>query len=238
MLANLQKYRMAIFIAVSAVLHLLILNSEAIKNWFLEHLLHSGAHFWTCCIYPQFAPHQCLWTGMIKLIHYTISNENGSGIKTIKYIARDIFILVQSDLGSGVHPNFDGGRVVFAGDNGGDMDIIVYDLVLDQVVDAGDRLVARYPAMERSESAGGFASLYAVTPDWHPIVDEVPAGSGFYLCTGFSGHGFKLGPAVGRMLADFVTGAPDPLFDPRPFRLSRYAENAPFTGQYEYSIVG
>ena len=108
----------------------------------------------------------------------------------------------------------------------------------DFVVDTGDRLVKRYPAMERSESTGGFASLYAITPDWHPIIDEAPAGSGCFLCTGFSGHGFKLGPAVGRMLADRVLHAPDPLFDPRPFRLSRYAENAPVRGQYEYSIVG
>ena len=108
----------------------------------------------------------------------------------------------------------------------------------DFVVDAGDRLVHRYPAMERSESAGGFASLYAVTPDWHPIIDETPAGSGFFLCTGFSGHGFKLGPAVGRMLADRILQASDPVFDSRPFRLSRYAENAPVRGQYEYSIVG
>lgn len=108
----------------------------------------------------------------------------------------------------------------------------------DFVVDVGDRLVHRYPAMERSESAGGFASLYAVTPDWHPLIDEAPTGSGFFLCAGFSGHGFKLGPAVGRMLADRILQAPDPLFDSRPFRLSRYAEGAPVSGQYEYSIVG
>jgi sarcosine oxidase subunit beta len=108
----------------------------------------------------------------------------------------------------------------------------------DFVVDTGDRLVTRYPAMERSESAGGFASLYAITPDWHPIIDEAPAGSGCFLCTGFSGHGFKLGPAVGRMMADRILQVSDPLFDTQPFRLSRYAENAQVSGQYEYSIVG
>ncbi len=108
----------------------------------------------------------------------------------------------------------------------------------DFVLDVGERLVRRYPAMEWSQSTGGYASLYGITPDWHPVVDEVPAGSGFYVCAGFSGHGFKLGPAVGLMVADMITGQPDPEFDPHLFRLSRYDEGDPVSGQYEYSIVG
>ena len=108
----------------------------------------------------------------------------------------------------------------------------------DFVLDAGERLVRRYPAMEESASTGGYASLYAITPDWHPIVDEVPAGSGLFTCSGFSGHGFKLGPAIGRMLADMVTGVAAPLFDPYLFRLARFGTGEPVRGQYEYSIVG
>lgn len=106
------------------------------------------------------------------------------------------------------------------------------------VLEAGERLVRRYPPMERSESTGGYASLYAITPDWHPVIDEAIEDSGFYICTGFSGHGFKLGPAVGVLAADMLTEASDPLFDPHMFRLSRFAENQPIRGQYEYSIVG
>jgi sarcosine oxidase subunit beta len=106
------------------------------------------------------------------------------------------------------------------------------------IMDTGDRLVARYPAMAESGVMGGYASLYAITPDWHPIVDELLPGSGFYICSGFSGHGFKLGPAVGVMAAELLTGAGDPQFDPTLFRLSRYAEGKPVRGLYEYSIVG
>lgn len=106
------------------------------------------------------------------------------------------------------------------------------------VLDVGELLVGRYPALEESQSTGGYAALYAITPDWHPLVDEAPAGSGFFLCAGFSGHGFKLGPAVGLMTADLISGVADPLFDPHIFRLSRYAENDPVQGQYEYSIAG
>lgn len=106
------------------------------------------------------------------------------------------------------------------------------------VLEVGERLVRRYPAMEESQNTGGYAALYAITPDWHPIIDELPAGSGFFICAGFSGHGFKLGPAVGVIAADLLTRQPAPAFDPRLFRFSRYAEDAPVRGQYEYSIAG
>jgi sarcosine oxidase subunit beta len=106
------------------------------------------------------------------------------------------------------------------------------------VLDVGERLIRRYPAMELSEATGGYASLYGITPDWHPVIDETPTGSGFYTCAGFSGHGFKLGPAVGVMVADMLTKESEPAFDPHLFRLGRYAEGDPVRGQYEYSIVG
>jgi glycine/D-amino acid oxidase-like deaminating enzyme len=91
--------------------------------------------------------------------------------------------------------------------------------------------------MEAAELRRGYAGLYEITPDWHPFMDEVPGGSGHFLCTGFSGHGFKLAPAVGFMTAQMVLGE-RPLFDPRPFRLSRFAEGDPVRGRYEYSITG
>ena len=106
------------------------------------------------------------------------------------------------------------------------------------VADAGERLVSRFPAMEQGQGASGFAALYAITPDWHPFIDEVPQGSGFYLCAGFSGHGFKLGPAVGRMVADMVLGQTTEGMDRRLFRLSRLKEDDPLRGRYEYSIAG
>jgi sarcosine oxidase subunit beta len=106
------------------------------------------------------------------------------------------------------------------------------------VLDSGERLIRRFPPMELSQSTGGYAALYDITPDWHPIIDEVPAGSGFFICAGFSGHGFKLGPAVGVLAADLLTRSSTAEFDPSMFRLSRYAEGKPVRGQYEYSIAG
>ncbi len=104
-------------------------------------------------------------------------------------------------------------------------------------VEVGGRWIQRCPSMETAVRRRGYAGLYAITPDWHPIIDEVPAGSGHFLCNGFSGHGFKLGPAVGLLTAELVTGE-KPSFDARMFRLARYEEGDPVRGRYEYSITG
>jgi sarcosine oxidase subunit beta len=108
----------------------------------------------------------------------------------------------------------------------------------EYVLEVGQRLLRRFPPMEQSHNTGGYAALYAITPDWHPIVDELVPGSGLYICAGFSGHGFKLGPAVGLMVADMLTGTSDPQFDPHLFRAGRWAENDPVRSKYEYSIAG
>ena len=106
------------------------------------------------------------------------------------------------------------------------------------IADMGEQMLRRYPPMELSESMGGYASLYAVTPDWHPIIDELPAGSGCFICSGFSGHGYKLGPAVGVMVADLITGTKDPEFPTHMFRYDRFAAGELVRGAYEYSIAG
>jgi sarcosine oxidase subunit beta len=103
---------------------------------------------------------------------------------------------------------------------------------------AGEALSARFPEMENSTVTGGYAALYAIAPDWHPVIDEVIPGSGFFVCAGFSGHGFKLAPAVGLMTADMLTGQETSGMHHQLFRLSRFAENDPVRGRYEYSIVG
>ncbi len=108
------------------------------------------------------------------------------------------------------------------------------------IEDASQRIRNRYPYMEQAFSKGGWSGIYGITPDWHPVIDEAPPGSGFFIAAGFSGHGFKLGPAVGVMVADMVThlGQPTEELERSLFRLNRFAEQKPVKGKYEYSIVG
>ncbi len=106
------------------------------------------------------------------------------------------------------------------------------------LLEMGEQFVKRYPPMDESECLDGYASIYSITPDWHPIIDEVPEGSGCYICSGFSGHGFKLAPAVGLMTADLITKESDPEFSTHMFRFGRFAEGDLVRGKYEYSIAG
>ena len=108
----------------------------------------------------------------------------------------------------------------------------------DYMLDVGGRWVQRCPPMEMAERRRGYSGLYGVTPDWHPVIDEVPEGSGHFLCTGFSGHGFKLAPAAGLMTAELATGEGNPQFDPSLFRLSRFSDGQLVRGRYDYSITG
>lgn len=69
------------------------------------------------------------------------------------------------------------------------------------------------------QSWGG---MIDVTPDAVPVIGSVDTLPGFYLATGFSGHGFGIGPGAGRLMADIVAGDP-PVVDPAPFQFARFA---------------
>ncbi len=62
----------------------------------------------------------------------------------------------------------------------------------------------RYPT-DKAQIWGSWGGVYDVTPDWFPIVDQV-GPEGYYLCCGTSGHGFKFGPVLAQLLADWVEG--------------------------------
>ncbi|MFB3113126.1 MAG: NAD(P)/FAD-dependent oxidoreductase [Gemmatimonadales bacterium] len=106
------------------------------------------------------------------------------------------------------------------------------------IADIGERWVRRCPGMDLAETRDGYSGLYAVTPDWHPIIDEVPAGSGHFVCVGFSGHGFKLAPAVGVMTADLVLHESSPTYDAAAFRADRFESGDVMSGRYASSITG
>ena len=60
-----------------------------------------------------------------------------------------------------------------------------------------------------------------VVPDLVPVISGIDSCPGFFVMTGFSGHGFGLGPGAGRLMADLVTGSA-PCVDPSPFRFDRF----------------
>ena len=109
---------------------------------------------------------------------------------------------------------------------------------LDILSDFAERVARRYPVMENGHLASNFASLYDVTPDWHHIMDAVPGMDGLYICAGTSGHGFKLAPIVGKMVAKLVLQGKQAEDNINLFSWDRFAHGNPVRGQYEYSILG
>ncbi len=69
-----------------------------------------------------------------------------------------------------------------------------------------------------------------VTPDAVPVISEVDGIPGLVIATGFSGHGFGIGPAAGRLAAEIATGRPT-IVDPTPFRYSRFTDGTPISLQ-------
>ena len=89
---------------------------------------------------------------------------------------------------------------------------------LDEARQALSRAFPVFAKMQVAESWGG---LIDVTPDAVPVIGEVASLPGFFLATGFSGHGFGIGPGAGRLAADLIAGDPR-IVDPAPFRFSRF----------------
>lgn len=78
-----------------------------------------------------------------------------------------------------------------------------------------------FPAFAGMKVAQSWGGLIDVTPDAVPVIGEVPRLPGFFISSGYSGHGFGIGPGAGRLTADLISGAP-PLVDPKPYRLERF----------------
>ncbi len=122
-------------------------------------------------------------------------------------------------------------------DDRADPDAYIEGVSYDETADTLDRLGSRFPALAEGKVARGYAGCFDVTPDWHPVLDRV-GPEGFHVAVGFSGHGFKLSPAVGEMMARLVTEGKAAGDDVHAFRLSRFAEGRPIRGLYGDCIMG
>ncbi len=92
--------------------------------------------------------------------------------------------------------------------------------VLDQVMRDAARL---FPQLAEVRPLERWAGMIDVTPDEIPVLGPVPGLPGLLIATGFSGHGFGIGPAAGWLTAELALGR-TPLVDLDAFRLARFAE--------------
>lgn len=97
------------------------------------------------------------------------------------------------------------------------------DWVLDQ---AAENVAKAYPVFAGMEITGRWGGLIDVMPDALPVIGAVPSLPGLFMATGFSGHGFGIGPGAGRLAAELVSGD-KPCVDPSAFRLERFRRSEP-----------
>jgi glycine/D-amino acid oxidase-like deaminating enzyme len=87
------------------------------------------------------------------------------------------------------------------------------------------RLAAAFPGFAKAKIAQSWAGYIDATPDAVPVISTVAGLPGLVVATGFSGHGFGIGPGAGRLAAELVTGRP-PVVDPTPYRYDRFTDGS------------
>jgi len=152
---------------------------------------------------------------------------------------------VYCDFVQGIYFKPTHGEMIHAGSIGGEE--ANHPVNPDQYNEAADgdwlplvrqRLTRRYPAMHRGYGRGGYGALYAITPDWHPIIDRLPGLEGAFCAVGFSGHGFKMSPIVGQLMSELIVDGKASALDIAALRYSRFEQNDLVKTPYSYGVMG
>jgi sarcosine oxidase subunit beta len=106
----------------------------------------------------------------------------------------------------------------------------------DFVDRAVERICRRMPGMERGSLHSAIAGYDGLTPDQRAILDRA-GPDGFYLECGFSGTGFKIAPAVGACMAEWIVDGKPQTVDISGFGLNRFAEGRRLTGEHAYGEI-
>lgn len=110
------------------------------------------------------------------------------------------------------------------------------DISMDYVVEVGAQVAERFPSFGEAGLASSWTGVYDVTPDWNPVLGRLPDVPGLVVGYGFSGHGFKLSPGVGLVLAQEALGLPTevPL---APYAHERFRSGHLLSGRYGLGAV-
>ena len=82
-----------------------------------------------------------------------------------------------------------------------------------------------FPVFKNAQIAQQWAGMIDTTPDIIPVISPLDHLSGCIVATGFSGHGFGIGPGAGRLIANMVMGD-NPIVDPSPFHINRFSDGS------------
>ena len=150
---------------------------------------------------------------------------------------------VYKDLGSSgmIYCRSYGGRQMLVGEGTAGVTLAAPDIEqgevsMDDVATLGAQVAERFPSFETAGLAASWTGVYDVTPDWNPVLGPLPQLPGLVVGYGFSGHGFKLSPAVGRVLAQAALGL-DTDVSLAPYALERFSAGRLLRGRYGSGAV-
>jgi sarcosine oxidase subunit beta len=103
----------------------------------------------------------------------------------------------------------------------------------DHTTEILTRLARLMPGAASAAITGGWSGMYEVSPDWNPMMGTAAGVAGLHYAVGFSGHGFKLSPVVGILMAEQVLDGRARTVDIAPYRVERFAEGRPLRVQYQ-----
>jgi len=100
------------------------------------------------------------------------------------------------------------------------------------------KFLSAFPSLDQAKLLTSYSAAYEMTPDGIPFICPAPI-EGIYLCAGFSGHGFKITPVVGKLTADMVLQGQSQQegISLAPFRLTRFEENDLLKPEHPYSTT-
>ena len=110
------------------------------------------------------------------------------------------------------------------------------DISMDYVIEVGSQVAERFPSFAEAGLASSWTGVYDVTPDWNPVLGRLPDVPGLVVGYGFSGHGFKLSPGVGLVLAQEALGLPTEV-SLAPYAHERFRSGQLLTGRYGLGAV-
>jgi glycine/D-amino acid oxidase-like deaminating enzyme len=102
------------------------------------------------------------------------------------------------------------------------------------IENAADKAIRRFPALAEGDLVpAGYTGRYEVTPDFQPLMGAPAHVPGYHYAAGFSGHGFKLTPVIGRLMAEWVVDG-RPSIDLSEFSAERFATGRLLVAAHPY----
>ncbi|KHO18160.1 NAD(P)/FAD-dependent oxidoreductase [Mycolicibacterium setense] len=188
-----------------------------------------------------------VWTGPFLAAH---------GIDIPIHVHREQIVTIKPGVDTGPVPVFSdlvslqyirpepNGELLFGNSDLAELELADPDDYLNRATDGFidltvDKVGTRFPGFPDAAITGSYAGCYDVTPDWNPVISHSGV-DGLLVAAGFSGHGFKIAPAVGRLVADLVIDdhSRNPRIPESDFRLARFAEDNLLKSRYPYVGAG